>query len=782
MCIGAMLLVAQTLIGGCTSAPVDKNKLSVAATEKLDPTAVQLIGDLTRVWGMQSQQVNGVSLVVGLPGTGSDPPPTIEREMLLAEMQRQEVDNPNSVLASPTTALVHVRGLIPPGAQRGDRFDIEVAAPQNSGASNLAGGWLMESRLHDYASINGKVAEGHLLALAQGDLLTTAVLEESVDDVSNSRGVVLGGGVVLQNRGYGLIVKADFASVQTSSRIGEAINTRFHIYHRGQKRGVANPRNDSYIELLVHPKYQDNVIRFMRVIQNIAIREGGRQRSLRLAQLREEIAQPSTAALAAIRLESLGADGIPVLKDATGSADAEIRFYAAEALAYQDEPDAVHVLGDAARREPAFRFRALAALGIMDSIEAHDELVDLMNEPSAETRYGAFRVLRKHTPFDPILGGKLVADKFHIHQVNASGPPLIHVSRRERAEIVLFGSDHYFAEPLVLFVGHDIVVRSSGPGRAVVRRLTAAEDDDQRIVTTQVASIVETAVEFGASYADVVEALTQAKRSGSLASRLEFSAIPSVDRVFSRDQAESDVRDSNPPDDFTLLDRADGLDPQEADSDFPHEIESPAAEPSTDSAEPANLRRRTELTGDAPTTPAHSAGGDQEPATNIPVGGSAKVAPTSAPLASPDPAPVVADLAPPTSGVAPPVACVPNQQITLPTQFVAVQAAAVSPTSITAASGGPHAAPRYDSPGFNQAIPVASPSATGSDLDNGRPEPPTAPGHAGQAPSVETGASVRPPEASTSKPKSPLPPAPEGVLPGVDLLDLIETAAPRRHF
>ena len=572
--VWASLLTAQLLICGCTTTPVDKKQITSDAGQRLDPTAVQLIGDLTRVWGMQPQRVDGVSLIVGLPGTGSDPPPSVEREMLLAEMQRQEVDNPISVLASPTTALVHVRGLIPPGAKKGDRFDIDVSVPRESGARSLTRGWLMESRLHEYASINGRIAEGHLLALAQGDVLTHSVLDGAVDDISQTRGVVLGGGVVLKSRGFGLMVKDDFASVQTSSRIGEAINARFDIYRKGRKQGVADPKRDSYVELLVHPTYQDNVVRYVRVIQNIAVRESGQQRSSRLSELREQMAQPFTAAHAAIKLEALGADGIPVLKEAVNSGDAEIRFYAAEALAYQDEPDAVRILGETARREPAFRYRALAALGVMDGAAAHEELIDLMNEPSAETRYGAFRVLRKQTPFDPILGGQPLADKFYLHQVTTAGPPLIHVSRQERAEIVLFGSDQYFAEPLVLFVGKDIVVRTAEPGRVTVRRLTAGDDDYQQTVSNRIADVLEMVVEFGASYAEVVQALAESKRTGSLSSRLEFSAIPDIGRVFSRGKVEAEqdgLQQSGDPglgDQTNLLDATDSqewltVDPRE---------------------------------------------------------------------------------------------------------------------------------------------------------------------------------------------------------------------------
>jgi hypothetical protein len=39
-------------------------------------------------------------------------------------MQRHQIDNPQEILASPTTAIVLMKGFIPPGAQKGDTFDI----------------------------------------------------------------------------------------------------------------------------------------------------------------------------------------------------------------------------------------------------------------------------------------------------------------------------------------------------------------------------------------------------------------------------------------------------------------------------------------------------------------------------------------------------------------------------------------------------------------------------------------------------------------------------------
>lgn len=539
--VAALIVI---MIQGCAASPKNA-QLTTPADVALDPASLQLVGRLSRVWGTQPQRVDGVSLVVGLSGTGSDPPSSAEREALLNEMQTREVDKPNSVLASSSTALVRVRALIPPGARKGDHFDLYVEVPRETDTTSIEGGWLMASRMREYAVVNNRVGEGHLLAIGQGDVLTDALLESGEDEVRKLRGRVLGGGVVTKTRGFGLVIRDEFTSVKTSSRIGDAINKRFNVYHRGSKQGVANPKRDNYIELLVHPRYVENEVRYIRVIQNIAVRESPRMRSARLGELRLAMADPSAAALAALQLEAIGEDGIPTLRDALDSTDMEIRFYAAEALAYQDVPDAVDVLDAAIRREPAFRWRALTALGAMDDVASHESLIDLLHVDSAETRYGAFRILRRRTPDDPMIEGSVVNDNFSLHKVSTLGPPLIHVSRIQRPEIVFFGTDHELARPVVLFAGSEIVVRDNQADGVTVSRLSAGDEDASVDCSRQVIDIVRGIAELDGTYADVVQALTEARRTGSLKSRLEFSAIPKTGRTYRRGTTESDLLETD---------------------------------------------------------------------------------------------------------------------------------------------------------------------------------------------------------------------------------------------
>ena len=205
-----LLVLAVIVVGcvsqtGCTSTGFGKH--DALETDPAAGKTLQLIDDLARPWGLKPVRVQGVSLVVGLAGTGGDPSPSAERAMLLDEMRTRDVDKPNRVLASKDTALVTVQAVLPPGIQKGDRVDVQVRVPPRGNSTSLRGGWLMETRLLEYARLPNRVASGHLIGLAKGDILIDALFQGDDDPVMLRRGRVLEGGVVAKSRNLGLVVR-----------------------------------------------------------------------------------------------------------------------------------------------------------------------------------------------------------------------------------------------------------------------------------------------------------------------------------------------------------------------------------------------------------------------------------------------------------------------------------------------------------------------------------------------------------------------------------------------
>jgi hypothetical protein len=247
---------------------------------------------------------------------------------------------------------------------------------------------------------------------------------------------------------------------------------------------------------------------------------------------------PITADSAALRLEAIGKPGADTLAKATGSSDPLVRFYAAEALAYLDDNRGVSCLAEAARNEPAFRVFALSALGAMDDFAAAQALRELLEVPSAETRYGAFRALWSMNPRDALIQGENLGDQFSYHVLQVGGPPMIHVTRSFRPEVVLFGKEHRLKTPVVLESSKRILVKAQSEEEVVVSKFDVGSDVQKRVVTADLDAVIRAIVELGGSYPDVVQTLQQAKQKHALTSRLEVDAIPEPGRTYDREAGE----------------------------------------------------------------------------------------------------------------------------------------------------------------------------------------------------------------------------------------------------
>ena len=526
----AWLLCSLLAVCGC-AAPAMRSQSPEEFSQALE-SKTKLIGEVARPFGHTYVKVESVALITGLDNTGEDPAPSPQRAALLHELQTIGVQNPNQLLASPTTALVVVRGFLPPGVRKGDKFDLEVQVPSRSETTSLRGGWLMETRMTELAVVGGQVHEGHFWATGEGPVLVDPSAEGEKDRGLLVRGRVLRGGTALKSRDIGLFIAPEDKSVRLSAQIGQAINRRFHTFVRGIKQGVANPKSDERIDLKVHPRYKDNIARYIRVVRAIPLKESPSEQTLRMALLERQLLDPITASTASLRLEAIGREAVGALAKGIDSSDAEVRFYAAEALAYLDESQAAAPLAKAARDEPAFRAYALAALSTIDDMAAHDELVNLLEVPSSETRYGAFRALWSMNPNDPLIRGENLGGHFGYHLLNSGGPPMIHVTRSYRPEVVMFGHEQVFEAPFVLEAGKSILAKATADDKVVVSKFVVGQPDQKRVVSTKVDEVIRAIVELGGTYPDVVQALQQAKSSHALSGRFEVDALPDGDRPY----------------------------------------------------------------------------------------------------------------------------------------------------------------------------------------------------------------------------------------------------------
>ena len=541
-----LLSSAAAVLAGCSSwnlispgsAKVASDEKSGAASDDQPHT----VADLAVPFGMFPVRVEAVGLVAGLHGTGSDPEPSPQRAMLIAEMERRGVENPNRLLATRNWSLVIVRGFLRPGIQKGDTFDVELRVTDRSETSSLRGGTLLETRMLDGAVISGRLLEGKPRGLAQGPVLVEPTASDKRDSLLLKRGVVLGGGAAWETRSVGLLLNGAEDTNMTpeqlknavvkSAQVANAINRRFSTHRHGIKEGVARAIRGNYVDLTVDPAYKNNLQRYFAVLRAIELRESAVEQKDRVTKLRAKLLDPATSADAAIKLEAIGKPAADVLIAGAQSPDLRVQCNAAEALAYLDFREAAEPLGKAALN-PALRSQALSALAVMHDSAAYEQLRDLLAQPSAETRYGAFRALTVMCPDDALVKGENLGEQFHYHVLNTPAEwPMVHVTRNRVAEVVVFGQDQRFLTPLLVNAGKEIMVTSTNDGEISVSKFAPHEADQKRVVSTRVDDVIRAIVELGGTYPDIVQAIQEAKAGGCLAGRFEIDALPEAGRSY----------------------------------------------------------------------------------------------------------------------------------------------------------------------------------------------------------------------------------------------------------
>ena len=558
LALGALVACAAVLLTGAADAKKKK---------EVPPKVDETIGDVANIFG-RSMKVEGVGLVIGLDGTGSEPAPSWQQKKLVDEMLKSGVEHPERLLKSTSISLVIVRATIPAGMTLKDKYDVEIELPPASATSSLAGGFLMSTRLAQRAMTKEGEKDDKVIATALGPVMIGTVAKPNDPKV----GRVLGGGRVLEDSPYLLSIKETRRSGKTSQLIENVVKQRFHETQDGTNEGMAKAKTDTALILRVPKTYHHNQDRYHLIITYLNLVDNPNLREQRLQEWGKELLDPKKAGVAALKLEGLGPNASPVLKKALGNPDDLVRFFAAESLAYLNDGDSAAVLYDVAKKKPEFRSFALKALGAMDQAASMLKLRALMSEPALDLRYGAFDALRTLDPTDPFLGKirvlddppapeanddmafpipgqtrrKAVAraeDPFTLYVVDCDGPPLVHVSRKERCEIVIFGKNQKMLTPLVLGAGGPLLLNASdGDEKVQICKITAKTLDapvNKINSPLDVAEVVRQMANLGASYPDVVAVLASASNQKNLPGPIAVDALPPPSKAYDQAQLAS---------------------------------------------------------------------------------------------------------------------------------------------------------------------------------------------------------------------------------------------------
>ncbi|HAW95415.1 MAG TPA: hypothetical protein DCX60_03980, partial [Phycisphaerales bacterium] len=263
--VGAMTLClvgCQSLVLERAARDTKSERLSKPNFElEVDPIMRGTVASEGVFTGYEPTVVRGYGLVVGLSGTGSRIVPAQVRSLMLAEMTRRGVGDPQNgwngvtperMLDSEDTAIVVVEGVIPPGAPKDTKFDVRVFALPGSTTSSLEGGRLYTTELRPGPLTTGS-RQAFSLAKAKGPIFINPFVEPGTSTTSAINalsGRILEGGSTQKN----MPVKLRMATTShaRAATVQQAINSNFPR-EPGQKDETARGESGDSIAITVPP-------------------------------------------------------------------------------------------------------------------------------------------------------------------------------------------------------------------------------------------------------------------------------------------------------------------------------------------------------------------------------------------------------------------------------------------------------------------------------------------------------------------------------------------------
>lgn len=536
-----LLVIAAFAYCGCAKkVPKDPYKEQQA---KVLMNKGRLVQDLASPANVHAAKMEGVALVRGLQGTGADEPPSTYQQLLLQDMMRDpdKKRTAKSEIASLNTAIALMKTIVPPGARKGDRLDVDIQLLPTSEASSIQNGYVEDGELYQYMATD-IIRRGYQLGIVNGYITLDPDLIEKKSSVAYKQGKIIGGAVVKRSRPIWLELKENERSAGVAQRIEDVINKRFSYTKAGYagKRKVAEATSGAArINLEVPEEYRDNIIRYVNVVGAISFFETEDELNERVDKLAQQLLKPETSEFASVQLEAIGSNNqkvVDAIKRGMESPDPEVRFNSAITSSYfnirAERQLTAKILAEFAKTDTKRRPASLATMGVCmkTSFDVDSELRNLLSDSNIETRYGAFRALWTRNPTDYMIQGENMEHQFSYHCLNCGGTPYVHIAQSVRPEIVLFNSDQIYLQGEVDLEANPRLTIRSEDNDIVVKKYELDDGiDEQRRVSYKVDDVIRAMVEIGATYPDVVSFLTQAKSRSLLVATSaegESSACP----------------------------------------------------------------------------------------------------------------------------------------------------------------------------------------------------------------------------------------------------------------
>ena len=548
------------LLTGCLD-PAKQAQIA-AENEKERDLEVRTVGNIADVINLGPMKVDGVGLVTGLAGTGHCPA-GYYRDMMEQYLLKHrgspggEISHTDhqlkvrQILDDPNNALVIVTGLIPNGARKGDKFDVEISLPIHSKTESLAGGYLEACTLRvitTTGSLSGKQQgnstpiSGHILGMAKGPLVVGFGDTTDIHELKRAR--VWQGGTSRVDRPYAFKMRNDESTLQYANKLARRINFMYQEDARsrakhadftdkesqyvalGSATSQLNSKQDPFgmvpgeiakatkecvINVRVPMAYRLDHERFLIVASNTPLEARDQDLPRYRQRLQKMLLDARDTQRAAIRLEALGRDSVSLLLPGLESDHPFVRFVSAEALTYLGSTAGVEVLTKLAQQYPIFAKNATIALANLGETICRDRLADLLGCDEPAVRCAAFHALSLIDEADPRLGGQHVNDAFWLYRVPHAAKPMVYFSTGKRPQVVLFGRNIVLSPETRMFVGKDFTVaHDEKQGKFLVKRITT-RGEQKRVCSNRLDEVLVALAELGAAYPDIVDCLRKAQ-------------------------------------------------------------------------------------------------------------------------------------------------------------------------------------------------------------------------------------------------------------------------------
>jgi len=455
---------------GCRSQdpPKPASKYTMLGLREVPAFMKGTIYEVADLQATQAFPTSGWGLVVGLRNTGDTRAPSYVREYILRQLvvhgfgglnEGLQNVSPQRVLSDPQVAIVRVDGLIPPGARKGQRFDVYLSLPRGNRTTSLAHGNLYQANLY-IAGADTTYPEGSVNAMAtcRGDIFVnpTYALATAADAAQMSTaakasartGVILGGGMV--DADWPLLLRLRLPSFQTAKNIESRIEDRYQGIGDKTKivgsspnstaQGIAEAMDDGLIRLYVPRSYSGDWQRLTGVVTHLYLDSSPANLAAKARMLADEAVKPD-APLQDISYcwEGIGNLALPVVQELMNHPSPAVAFAATRAAAFLGDPGALVALGHiAASPGHPFRLTAVQVLGALPPSQSVREVLRrLLDAPEALVRIAAYEALARHQ--DPSVYSQIVQQKFVLDLVPSKAPPIVYATRLQVPRIAIIG-------------------------------------------------------------------------------------------------------------------------------------------------------------------------------------------------------------------------------------------------------------------------------------------------------------------------------------------------------